>query len=169
MRHGLRVRRRAAAVALLLTVGSLSAMIGLFSTLSASYNTYSRDDATAMAWLREHAQPGEVVANDGSTDAGIWAPYKAGVTILKPRATSWAPADSVAAILGNLTRLDAVPEARAAACALGVEYVYHGASGTAWEPRHFPSAEALRESPALEEVFASGDAVVFRVRPACSE
>jgi hypothetical protein len=168
MRHGLRVRRRAAAVALLLTVGSLSAMIGLFSTLSASYNTYSRDDATAMAWLREHAQPGEVVANDGSTDAGIWAPYKAGVRILKPRATTWAPPESTAAILGNLTRLDTAPEARAAACALGVRYVYHGAAGTAWEPRHFPSSQELRQSVALEEVFSSGDAVVFRTRLDCS-
>jgi uncharacterized protein DUF6541 len=168
MRRAARVRRWLAAIGGLVVVGSLCGMIGLFFALASSYNTYSPDDVAAMAWLREHAQPGQVIANDGSTDAGIWAPYKAGVTILKPRASSWAPSDSVAAILDNITRLDTVPEARAAACALGVEYVYHGASGTAWEPRHFPSSEALRQSQALEEVFASGDAVVFRVRTACS-
>lgn len=154
-------------LASLLVVGSVCGMTALFSTLASSYNTYSSDDAAAMTWLRQNVQAGDVVANDGSTDAGIWIPYKAGMPILKPRATTWAPSEAVSAILGNIGQLESVPEARAAACALGVEYVYHGASGTAWEGRHFPSSEELRQSGALEQVFSSGDAAVFRTRLGC--
>ena len=44
--------------------------------------TYSADDAAAMAWLNQHAQPGEVLLNDGAADAGIWAPYKTPVSIV---------------------------------------------------------------------------------------
>ncbi|MDQ3809885.1 MAG: hypothetical protein M3336_06295 [Chloroflexota bacterium] len=46
---------------------------------------YGPDDDLAMAWLRQNAPPGAVLANDGFADAGIWAPYKAGVETLYPR------------------------------------------------------------------------------------
>jgi len=131
-------------------------------------SSFSNDDAAAMAWLKVNAEPGAVLANDTFADAGIWAPYKAGIPILVYRSTS-DPATSAQRrlVVSNIARLDQVPEAAAAACALGVRYVYYGAKNTAWQVREFPSIDALIASPALEEVFARGDAVVFRLRLAC--
>jgi hypothetical protein len=130
-------------------------------------NTMSGDDVAAMAWLREHAQPGEVLANDWSGDGGIWAPYKAGVAVVMPRDV---PNDgSLAArtlVLEHVTDLPSVAET---ACELHVAYVYRGAVPVkkGWEERHFPPLDTLRASPALEEVFTSGQAAVFRTRLRC--
>jgi hypothetical protein len=135
-------------------------------TASAPLATYSADDAAAMAWLRAHAQPGEVVANDRSGDAGIWAPYKANVRILAPR-LGLPGADERSAqeqLLGSIGQLDRVADA---VCRLHVRYVYRGAHESQWEPRHFPSLDELRASPALEEVFTSGEAAIFRVLLPC--
>jgi hypothetical protein len=129
---------------------------------------YGSDDAGAMAWLRDHAEPGAVLANDTFADAGIWAPYKAGTPILMYRSTGdAATAEQRGLVVANVGQLDQVPEAAAAACRLHVRYAYHGAHNSAWQPRQFPSVETLRASPALEEVFASGEAAVFRLRLAC--
>ncbi len=130
---------------------------------------YSADDAAAMGWLREHSTPGQVLLNDGYADAGIWAPYKAGVTILLPRSEPLAPEEVArrALVHDNVARLEQVPEAAAAACAEHVSYVYYGARTSAWDIRRFPPIEALRASPALEEVFNQGGTVVFRTRLSC--
>jgi hypothetical protein len=130
-------------------------------------NTFSADDAAAMAWLRAHVEPGEVVANNWTGDAGIWAPYKANVAILAPR--EGAPDGQVAAlrdvILANVDHLD---RAAQAVCAAHVRYVYSGApAGSSVEDQSFPPLDQLRSSPLLEEVFASGEAVVFRVNLVC--
>jgi hypothetical protein len=131
-------------------------------------NTFSTDDQVAMAWLRQHAAPGEVVANDWSADGGIWAPYKAGVPVVMPRDV---PNDgSLAArtlVLEHVTDLQDVAEA---ACGLHVGYVYRGAVPVAkgWEERHFPPLQALRAAAGLEQVFNSGDAAVFRTRLRCN-
>jgi hypothetical protein len=130
--------------------------------------SFSDDDAAAMAWLRQHASPADVVANDRFADAGIWAPYKAGVRILEYRSfgdPSTAAERSL--VLDNVGQLDRSPAAGAAACALGVRYVYHGAQNSAWQPRQFPPVDELRSSAALEEVYAHGDAVVFATRLGC--
>jgi hypothetical protein len=128
---------------------------------------YTADDAAAMAWLRAHVEPGEVVANNWTGDAGIWAPYKANVAILAPR--EGAPDGQVAAlrdvILANVDHLD---RAAQAVCAAHVRYVYSGApAGSSVEDQSFPPLDQLRSSPLLEEVFASGEAVVFRVNLVC--
>jgi hypothetical protein len=126
---------------------------------------FSRDDAAAMAWLRQHASTQDVVANDGFADAGIWAPYKAGVRILQYRGLN---ASSSAAerqlIRDNVAELDRNTAAAAAACALHVRYVYRGAHNSAWQERQFPPLDVLRASPGLDEVFSSGEAAVFRTR-----
>jgi hypothetical protein len=127
--------------------------------------SFSQDDAVAMSWLRQHAGGQDVVANDGFADAGIWAPYKAGVRVLQYRGPN--NSSSVAArqlIQDNIAELDRNAAAAAAACALHVRYVYRGAQNSAWQERQFPPLEVLRASPGLEEVFSSGDAVVFRTR-----
>jgi hypothetical protein len=130
-------------------------------------NTMSADDVAAMGWLRQHAQPGDVLANDWSGDGGIWAPYKAGVPVVMPRDV---PNDgSLAArtvVLQNVTDLQAVADT---ACGLHVAYVYRGAvpPTKGWEERHFPPLDTLRAAPDLEEVFTSGQAAVFRTRLGC--
>jgi uncharacterized protein DUF6541 len=63
--------------------------------------------------------------------------------------------------------LDQVPEAAAAACALGARYVYYGAANAAWQVRSFPPIEVMRQSPALETVFEQGKATVFRITLSC--
>jgi hypothetical protein len=129
---------------------------------------YSADDAAAMAWLREHATPGEVLANDGYADAGIWAPYKAGLPILLPRSAAMSPEELSrrTLILQNVGRLDQVAEAGAAACAEHVQYVYYGSRASAWDTRGF-RRDLLRASPALQDVFSQGGASVFQTRLNC--
>jgi hypothetical protein len=124
---------------------------------------YSSDDALAMAWLREHAAPGSVILNDGYADAGIWAPFKTGLPIALPRSASGEEVSQAMLLIANATRLDQLPEA----CAARIEYVYRGARSSAWDTRRYPSLPELRAAPALDEIFASGEAVVFRTRLGC--
>jgi hypothetical protein len=128
---------------------------------------FSPADARALDWLREHAAPGDLVANDGGADAGIWAPYRAQVAIVDPRSGLGADGEMGALVLANVGRLDTTPAAAAAACASRVRWVYRGAKGTRFERRSFPEPAALSASPALELAFASGEAAVFRVRLDC--
>jgi len=128
---------------------------------------YTADDAAAMAWLRTHAAPGDVVLNDGYADAGVWAPYKAGVSMVLPRAASGEVQGRARVVIDNVDHLDSVPEAADVVCAQHVRYVYRGARVSSWDARHFPPIDVLRASEALGEVFSQGDAVVFEVRLAC--
>jgi hypothetical protein len=122
-----------------------------------------------MAWLREHATPGALVANDWSADAGIWAPYKAGVRVLMPRLDQAPHAENRQLLASHVGSLGDDPAVRAAACSLGVEYVFVGAVGTGfYEPRRFPPLAELEASPWLTQVFSSHDARVFRTRLDCS-
>lgn len=164
-------RRTVVACLILAFFSTEASMVAIGKTLSSSaaaVAAYSPDDAQAMAWLRQHGQPGDVVANDWAADAGIWAPYKANLPVLAPRTLLGDPS-ARELVLSNVADLDAVPEARGAACSLGARWVFRGARGTAYQPRRFPSLAELRRSPGLEEVFASGEAAVFRVRLACQE
>jgi hypothetical protein len=126
------------------------------------------DDAVAMAWLRAHAPLGSIVANDGFADAGIWAPYKAGVKILEYRSHS-DPATQASRdlVLREIGKLQDDPQAAAAACDLGVNYVYRGALNSNWQTASFPTVVELEASPALNEVFRHGNAAVFETRLGC--
>ncbi len=125
-----------------------------------------------MVWLRGHAGSGDVLANDQMADAGIWAPFKAGVPVLVTRSGALPPEAPV--VLDNIAHLEASPEAAAAACALHVRYVYYGAR-TVHEVygrperllRHFPPVDDLRKSTALSEVFTAGKTSIFRVNLPC--
>ncbi len=147
---------------------SVLGAIVLLGTAARRVDAFTGDDAAAMAWLSANVQPGEMVANDRSADAGIWAPEKAGVAILWPRALPVLPSpDQRALVLDNVGRLEDVPAASAAACRLNVRYVYSGAGTTAWDERGFPPLDQLQQSSALTEVFRSGNAVVFRTLLSC--
>lgn len=106
-----------------------------------------------------------MLVNDGCADAGIWAPCKAGVTILLPRSEvrPSAELDRRALVLENVARLDRAPDAAVAACAEHVHCLCYGARTSAWDTRRFPPLDELRTSAALEEVFSEGEMVVFRV------
>ena len=144
------------------------ALIAFLSIESGADVSYSKDDAAAMAWLRQNVQSDDVVVNDTFADAGIWAPYKAGVRILMYRSVSdRATMDERRLIEAHVADLDQSPEAAAAACALNARYVYRGAENAAWQVRTFPPLAQLRSSPALQEVFTQGDAAVFRINLNC--
>jgi hypothetical protein len=125
---------------------------------------YSSDDAQAMAWLRANAAPGSAVLNDGYADAGIWAPFKTGLRIALTRSASAEEVARASVLVANVAHLDQVPDA----CAAHIDYVYRGARASAWDARRFPPLADLRASPSLQEVFSSGEAVVFKTRLACS-
>lgn len=129
---------------------------------------YTNNDNAAMAWLHQNAAPAAVLANDGYADAGIWATYKAGLQVLMPRSVSTIDAARARLIIDNVARLDQTPEAAAVACALHVGYVYRGDHASEWDARRFPPVAELRAAPALEEVFASGGAIVFKLRLPCA-
>jgi hypothetical protein len=135
---------------------------------------FTEHDAAAMAWVRDHADDSAVLATDWTVDAGIWAPYKAGVPTLITRRGVDLLSPEVRTVLENLSRLDTVPRAAASACELGIRYVYYGSKETPHVfgrpermARHFPPLDDLRRSPVLEEVFTSGEAAVFRVNLPC--
>jgi hypothetical protein len=135
-----------------------------------SQDVYSSDDRAAMGWLKANALPGEMVANDLTSDAGIWAPYKADVAILLPRTASGSDEQLRRPILSNMVDMSVDPGATAAACALHVDYVYHGAlpRPRQLDERLVADLATLQTAPDLEEVFSSGDAAVFRIHLPCA-
>jgi hypothetical protein len=134
-----------------------------------AYLSFNADDAAAMAWMRANVGPSDVVVNDSYADAGIWAPYKAGVQILVGRTYSDPDAEDARQLMvANVAHLESDPSAAAAACALNGRYVYYGAANTQWQPRTFPPIEELQASSALQQVFAQGKAAVFAIKLACS-
>ena len=172
--RGVATRRRLSRTGRLLVVTwallSTLAIVTLLTPASGrTPGNFTDADAAAMTWLRANAEPGAVLANDTFADAGIWAPYKAGVPILFYRASG--DPETVEAgnlVLTNIARLDEVPDAAAAACKLNVRYVYRGAQDSNWQARSFPALQELRASRALQEVFNLGEASVFRTQLNCA-
>jgi hypothetical protein len=162
------VRRLAARMGRLLVITwLLLTWAALLYTLSITRVVvgYTEDDAAAMQWFRSNAAPGALVANDSFADAGIWIPYKTGLTIVQP----FVVPDPVSQaqrtlLLANIGQLDRVREL---ACAMNLQYVYSGARVSDWDARRYPTVDELRASPFLEEVFRQGDATIFRVRLNC--
>jgi len=132
----------------------------------AEQNVYGADDGAAMVWLKNNVQPGEMLANDQTVDAGIWAPYKADVPILLPRSGS----DRLdrEPILAHVGDLSGTPSALAAACALHVGYLYYGGQPMSSDERALPDRATLERAPDLEEVFTSGEAAIFRIHLLCN-
>jgi hypothetical protein len=149
-------RRLAIGVALLLGFFAEGDAVSVYKRLADGVQlqiAFTTDDRAAMAWLRGQPRSGEVLLNDAAADAGIWAPYKAGIPILLPR------------IGGQGT---SVPADAASVCDLHVGYVYRGSKTFAADSRTLPPVEDLERAPNLEEVFRSGDAAIFRVRLPCA-
>ncbi|MBV9598002.1 MAG: hypothetical protein JOZ87_14160 [Chloroflexi bacterium] len=155
---------KALLVPVVLAQVTVALMAQRFSAEAVYYLTYSPDDAAAFAWLAQHIQPGELLVNDGSADAGIWAPYKAGASVLLPRVLPVPDRSDRQQILDHVDDLQDSPETLTAACGLGARYIYVGASGTLYEQRQLPRAATLQHSPDLDEVFSQGAAAVFRLR-----
>ncbi len=160
-----RVGRLMVATWLGLSCWGLIVLLGIETSADVSFTS---DDAAAMAWMRAHVAPGDVVVNDTFGDAGIWAPYKAGVRILFYRSVDdQSTALQRQLVLENVTALDQNPEAAAAACALNARYLYSGAANPGWQGRLLPPLEVLQAAPGLHEVFRQGDAAVFMLEPRC--
>ena len=162
-----RAGRRLLTLGIAVAVASVFLVAEKFSLQTGGVVTYSANDAAAFAWLAQHVQPRDLLMNDGAADAGIWAPYKASIPIVLPRTKSIAPDDPEALVRANLAQLDTREDVRAAACQLGITYAYRGEANSPSEFRQFPSLDELRANPALEQVFSSGDAAVFRTRLNC--
>jgi hypothetical protein len=163
-------RRIAIGCAILLGFFAEGSAVTVYKTIDgviAQHYVYTADDRAAMAWLRQHAQPGDMVLNDLAIDAGIWAPYKAAVSIVFPRSASGTVVEEREPILANVLDLGSSPKAKAQACVLQVRYVYYGARTFPEQERHLPDRRALQESPILDPVFASGDAAIFRIHDPC--
>jgi hypothetical protein len=163
-------RRLAIACGLVLVFFAEGSAVSVYKRVAqavAEQNVYGADDGAAMAWLKQHVQPGEMVANDQTSDAGIWAPYKASVPILLPRSARGAIRLDREPLLEHVSDLTATPRAMATACALHLAYVYDGAQPTTADERAFPDRTALERAPNLEQVFTSGQAAVFRIHLPC--
>jgi hypothetical protein len=120
-----------------------------------------------MAWLRQHAQAGDMVANNQTADAGIWVPYKANMPILLPRSAPGRVLEARQPIVAHVLDLDQAPGAEAQACALGLNYLYQGARDSPNDERLLPTRAELDRAIDLREVFRSGQAVVFRIQLPC--
>jgi hypothetical protein len=164
-------RRLAMVSGILLAFFAEGSAISIYKTLDqviVEQNAFSSDDRVAMAWLRQHALPGDMVVNDRAADAGIWAPYKTGLAILLPRSAAGPVIDEREPILVNVLDLKGAPGAQAEACALHVGYLYSGAPPFPMDEHLLPGRAALDRAPDLEEVFASGQTAVFRIHLDCS-
>jgi hypothetical protein len=163
-------RRLAVVSGILLAFFAEGSAISIYKTLDqviVEQNAYAPDDRLAMAWLKQHASPGELVVNDQAADAGIWAPYKAGLAILLPRSAPGPVVSQRTPILTHVLDLVSAPEARAEACALHVGYLYAGARPLPDDAHLVPDRTALERAPGLEQVFAAGQAAVFRIHLDC--
>jgi hypothetical protein len=164
-------RRLAMACGLVLAFFAEGSAVSVYKRVAqavAEQNVFGVDDRAAMAWLKHNVQPGEMVANDQTVDAGIWAPYKADVPILLPRSSSGALRHDREPVLLHVGDLNRTPGAMATACALHLAYVYDGAQPTSADERSFPNRAALEQAPELEQVFASGQAAIFRIHLPCN-
>jgi hypothetical protein len=170
--HPRLARRVAIAVALVCAFVAEGSGVSIYKSLAqaaVSQGSFSSDDRRAMAWLRQQARTGgDTLANDAAVDAGIWAPYKTGLPILLPRAAMESDTAERQIVRDNIASLNEIPSAHAAACQLGLRYVYYGSRVYADEVHHFPSPVVLARSDDLVEAFRSGDAVVFRTRLSCT-
>jgi hypothetical protein len=163
-------RRLAIASGVLLAFFAEGSAITIYKTLDqtvVAQNTYSPDDRAAMTWLRQHARPGELLVNDQAADAGIWAPYKAGLGILLPRSAPGPVLAERTPILTHVLDLSSAPGAQAEACALHVGYLYSGVAPLPLDKPLLPGRAALDRAPGLEEVFSSGETAVFRIHLDC--
>ena len=109
-----------------------------------------------------------MVINDLATDAGIWAPYKAGLPVLLPRSAQGPMFQERGVILAHVLDLNESAGIAARACQLHADYVYQGSRTV---PDDVPLAldrAALERAPGLQEVFSSGDAAIYRVHLPCS-
>jgi hypothetical protein len=163
-------RRAVLAGALVVGFVAEGSAVSIYKRLArdvADQTVYSADDGAAMAWLRLHAQPGDMLANNEAVDAGIWAPYKANLPILLPRSVTAELREARQPIVDHVLDLTAVPSAEAQACALGVNYLYQGARDAPHTERALPARTELAHAADLREVFRSGQAVVFRIQLPC--
>jgi hypothetical protein len=164
-------RRLALACGIVLGFLAEGGAVSVYKTLDeviASQYVLSADDGAALSWLRTNARPGETVVNDLAADAGIWAPYKTPASILLPRSAAGKVVHERAPILANVLDLSTSPNnVRASACAVNARYVYYGAHSVPDDVRQLPERTALERAPALEEVFSSGQAAVFRIHLIC--
>jgi hypothetical protein len=163
-------RRMALVSGALLLFFAEGSAVTIFKTLDAvisEQNVYLADDRAAMTWLRQNADPGDMVINDAAADAGIWAPYKAGLPVLLPRSGADELAAQRQSVVQNLLTLPASPSVAASACALRADYVFAGSRRVEGDPAALPDRTQLEHAPGLQEVFASGDAAVFRVNLNC--
>jgi hypothetical protein len=164
-------RRLAIACSLLLFFLAEGSGVSIYKRLAqgvAEQNVYSSDAAAAMLWLRQHAQPGDVLANDLAGDAGIWAPYKADMPILLPRSpVGGVHQEQREPILEDLTAVNQNAQLQTEACALHVAYLFHGSAPQVIDERLFPDVQTLEQAPGLQEVFTSGGAAVFKVNLPC--
>ena len=156
-----------AAVVLFVAEGSVVSIFKTLQQVILEQNVYLSDDRAAMAWLRQHAQPGEMVVNDLASDAGIWAPYKAGVPVLLPRSAPGPLHDERAPILTHVLDLSQSTGIAAKACGLHADYLYQGSRTVPDDMRLALDRAALDQAPDLEQVFTSGDAAIFRIRLPC--
>jgi len=168
--HPVAARWLSIAVALVVLFVGEGSGVSIYKSLSQAASvegSFSSDDRIAMAWLRQQVRPGDTLANDSSVDAGIWAPYKAGVKILLPRAGLEADPGLRQVVRDNIADLSAAPGAQGEACLLRLNYVYYGSRVYADEVHHFPPPSVLSLSQGLEEAFHSGNAVVFKTHLNC--
>ncbi|GAC1325879.1 MAG: hypothetical protein NVSMB2_24670 [Chloroflexota bacterium] len=154
-------------IGLFFAEGSGVSVFKRVSSAVAEQNVVSADDVAAYRWLRANVLPGELVANDGFRDAGIWVPFKAGKPIVVTRigSTDTEARHAVVRAVPDLSTAD--PDVRTAACQLHVRYIFRSASPKDWDPPLLPDLQTLRASSELAEVFTRPDTAVFRINTPC--
>lgn len=164
-------RRLALVSAALLFFFAEGSAVSIYKTLQqvvSEHNVFSADDRAAMSWLRQNAVPGAMVINNAAADAGIWAPYKTGLPILLPRSAPGPVQETRAPIAADVLTLDKTPSVAAVACSLGADYVYEGSRAVPDDVTVLPDRAQLEQASGLQQVFASGDAAVYRLQLPCS-
>jgi len=134
-------RCRAVAWGLLLGWGAFLASSRYLLT-AYTQTAVTRADAKAIAWLKEHASPQDLVANDYG-DAGLWIPALAGRPITMPHVNPFIMEEARNGLSGR------VPE-----------YIYLGAKQV--YPSHARELVALLEEREFRPVFGRDGVMILR-------
>jgi hypothetical protein len=116
------------------------------ATLSRDNSALTEEDVVAFEWIRGHT-PGEAVFANNPGDGGGLVPAAAHRKILDPHFYWFFDESEMAAWRAKTP----------------VDYIYVGARPSPAWPRRWRS-ESLEKDPAVEEVFRSGAARVFRIK-----
>ena len=159
-------RRLVIVSGILLAFFAEGSAISIYKTLDqviVEQNAYSPDDAAAMAWLKVNAQPGELIVNDGRPTPASGRRTRPGHPILLPRSGAGHSSPSACPSSPTCSTCPPPPTPGPLPAPSTPRTSTPAANQSPADTQLLPTRAVLEGVPHLEEVFAAGQAAVFRL------